>query len=367
MILRIVVFVVLAVAVSHIARLVYLLGHFKTIHNHEPGPCRVVPGIDMGSEDITVTSNGLAFISSGLLSGEKGYHNDPRRQPPHLKGRIFVFDFNHPEKNVVEVTLNGDFDRSNFYPHGISLYEDKNSGEKRLFVVNHHISNQDRIEIFLFDEASTSLNHLKTVTGENIFSVNDVVAVGPETFYYTNDCYYVKHWQREIEIFGFLHWGTIGFYDGNDRLVASGLDGPNGINVSPNGRYLYVASPVSGLIMVFERANDNSIEEKQKIYLHTGIDNLEVDKTTGDLWIGGHPVLHQWVEHRDNITKPAGSHVLRIHLGSEKAPYDKVDIRQVFMNDGSIVSGSSAACYYDNQLLVGTVLQKMAYCEIRAF
>ncbi|XP_077977178.1 serum paraoxonase/lactonase 3-like [Glandiceps talaboti] len=366
MFLRLALLVVVAVVLTHIAKHTYQLGYHKTIYNHEPGPCRAVPGIEMGSEDITVTRNGLAFISSGILSGAKGYHSDPRRQPPHLKGRIFIFDFNHPKKNVVEVTLNGDFDRSNFYPHGISLYEDPKSGERRLFVVNHHISTQDRIEIFVFDETSTSLNHLKTVTGENIFSVNDVVAVGPDTFYYTNDLYYL-HWQRRLEKLLDLHYGTIGFYDGKDRLVASRLEGPNGINVSPNGRYLYVASVPPGYLTVFERNDDNSIEEKQRIYLHTGIDNIEVDRETGDLWVGCHPVRYMWLNHKANITKRAGSHVLRIHFESESAPYDKVDIRQVFMNDGSLISGSSVASYYDNQLLVGTVLQKMAYCEIRAF
>ncbi|XP_070532140.1 serum paraoxonase/arylesterase 1-like [Ptychodera flava] len=357
----------IAVILTHLGRLVLVLGYFKTIHNHRPGPCRVVDGIDVGSEDITVSSDGLAFISSGIRG--KNYYSDPRLVPPFLEGKISLFDFNHPENNAMELPLKGHFDRENFHPHGISLYEDPKTGERRLFAVNHHrTTDEDRVEIFRFDDKARSLNHLKTVTGKNMYSVNDVVAIGPDAFYFTNDLYFVKNWLRELEGLSLVSWGTVGFYNnGEDRIVASGFRFSNGVNVSPDGRYLYVAQPTAGSIVVLEIKKDNSLEKKQTILVHTGVDNIEVDQQTGDLWLGCHPVLHLLIDHTKNITNPAGSHVLRVHFESKSAPYEKVDIRQVFMDDGNMVSGASSASYYDNKLLVGTVIHKMAYCEIKAF
>ncbi|XP_077977303.1 serum paraoxonase/arylesterase 1-like [Glandiceps talaboti] len=357
---------VIAVLASQLFDYLYRFGFFKTIYNHEPGPCRVVPGIVHGSEDITVTSDGLAFISSGIRG--KGNKSDPTIQPPLLKGRIFLFDFNHPEKNAAEVPLLGDFDRDNFYPHGISLYEDSISGETRLFVINHHISDEDRIEIFRFDGKKRVLNHLKSVTGENIYHVNDLVASGPETFYYTVDTFFTTSMVKKMEMYGGLLLGKIGMFDGSsDKILTSGYRFPNGINLSLDGRYLYVATLIPGVLIIFERKEDGSIEEVQRISLNTGLDNIEVDKKTGELWIGCHPILHILWEHEKDYSKPAAAQVLRLRPDTKSAPYDEIDIREVFMNDGSLIKGSTVASHYDNKMLIGTVVDKVAYCEINAF
>ncbi|XP_070532152.1 serum paraoxonase/arylesterase 1-like [Ptychodera flava] len=362
MLRQLLIVVVLSVVGTRVARLVYLLGFHKTIYKHYPGPCRVVPGLDTGSEDITVSGSGLAFISSGLRA-KGGEPDGPQRQ----MGRIYLFDFNHPEKNVAELPLTGNIDRDTLRPHGISLYEDPETGEVRLFVVNH-ISNQERIEIFRFDENSRSLNHLKTVTGEYIYSVNDIVAVGHNSFYYTNDKYFTSPAGKTIELFGLLTWGTVGFYDGTqDRLVAEGYGIPNGLNISPDGRYIYVASSLQEQIIVFERQEDGSLAETQRIDAWTIVDNIEVDKLTGDLWIGCHPAYNLLWKHAQNTTRPAGSQVLRLTFDSKGAAYGNTEFREVFMDDGSLISGSSVASYYDDKILIGTVFEKTAFCEIKAF
>ncbi|XP_077987021.1 serum paraoxonase/arylesterase 1-like [Glandiceps talaboti] len=357
MIRSIVLLVVVAVLGTRIIEYLYLFGYFKTIHKHYPGLCRTVPGIVHGSEDITVTRDGLAFISSGFRIVGVPQSN------PQIKGKIFIFDFNHPDKNVVEVPLLGDFDIDNFYPHGISLYEEPPSGEKRLFVVNHHISDEDRIEIFRFDEKKKALNHLKSVTGENIYNVNDIIAIGPESFYYTVDVYFNKAtWTRRLEITSGLSLGKIGLYDGKDTIIASGYRYPNGINLSVDGKYLYIATLVPGELLIFERNDDNTIAEVKRITLGTGLDNIEVDKQTGELWIGCHPILHLLFGYNN----PGGQQVLKLRLDSDSAPFDKINMRDVLMDDGSLVKGCTVASYYDNKLLVGTVLDNLTYCEIEA-
>ena len=47
----------------------------------------------------------------------------------NVKGRILLFDFNSPEKEPVVLDFDEGFDQSNFMPHGLSVYEDLESGE----------------------------------------------------------------------------------------------------------------------------------------------------------------------------------------------------------------------------------------------
>lgn len=70
-----------------------------------------------------------------------------------------------------------------------------------------------------------------------ICSVNDIIAVGPEHFYATNDHYfadtYIKSWELHLG----LAWSFIVYYSPNDvRVVAEGFDFANGINISPDGK-----------------------------------------------------------------------------------------------------------------------------------
>ncbi|XP_070532151.1 serum paraoxonase/arylesterase 1-like [Ptychodera flava] len=283
---------------------------------------------------------------------------------------MVLFDFNNPENEVLHLPFIGDFDEDNYSPHGISLYENMTSGEMRIFVVNHHKSQQERIEVFRFDEKHSSLHHIKTITGQNIYSVNDLVAVGPETFYYTNDLYFSKLGPiaYQMEMYSGLSLGNIGLYiNGKDTILSTGHRFPNGINISPDGKYLYVATLTPGVLLIFSRKEDNSIEDVKRVNLYTAIDNIEVDRESGDLWIGCHPKLHLLMEHERNHSKSAGSQVLRLRFGDQNSPFENIEVREVLMDDGSLIKGSSVASYYDNKMLVGTVANKLAYCEIIAF
>ena len=69
--------------------------------------------------------------------------------------------------------------------------------------------------------------------------LNDVVAVGPDSFY-TTQPYYSRTSKllQVIETFLGLRLGAVFYYGGKDvKKVESGLI-PNGINVSPDGRYV---------------------------------------------------------------------------------------------------------------------------------
>lgn len=67
-----------------------------------------------------------------------------------------------------------------------------------------------------------------------IFSVNDVVAIGENQFYFTNSFYYPM---PPLEIITQLPWGNVGFYNGDNVTIAtSGLHMANGIIKSTDSK-----------------------------------------------------------------------------------------------------------------------------------
>lgn len=68
------------------------------------------------------------------------------------------------------------------------------------------------------------------------FSVNDIVAVGTEHFYATND-HYFNHALNLLTVVLGLPWCNIVYYSPEEvREAAGGIQSANGINISPDKR-----------------------------------------------------------------------------------------------------------------------------------
>lgn len=67
------------------------------------------------------------------------------------------------------------------------------------------------------------------------FSVNDIVAMGPDSFYATNDHYFSDFVLMFLEMFLGLTWSNVVYYSPKEvKEVAAGFYSANGINISPN-------------------------------------------------------------------------------------------------------------------------------------
>ncbi|CAH1263821.1 PON1 [Branchiostoma lanceolatum] len=346
-----------AVVLNHVAKIISAAGMLKHVYNHVPGTCRFVPGVEQGSEDIELTSSGLAFISSGLLP--PGFILDPVYLT--FEQRILTFDFKKPTEGAKTVNIVPESVKEDFMPHGLSVYEDV-SGEVRLFVVNHGKGHKDRVEIFRFDAVSNSLHHIKSVKHPLLYSLNDIVATGPESFYAGNDKYTTGLYSRMAETWLLLPWSNVVYYSGGEAtIVADGLLYANGINLSPEGKLVYVANPTAGRVNVYHRQNDNTLRFSHDITAHTGVDNVFVDPTTGDLWVGAHPQGIHFSRHMGNASHPCGSQVLRIENPAGENPR----ITEMYSDDGrSGLWGSSVGCYHNKQLLIGTVNHRLMHCTV---
>lgn len=338
---------VILLCAGWVVELLWSAGQFRTIDPHFAGTCRPVAGV-VGAEDITIhPESGIAYISvcdrRAVASGNPG------------NGGIFAYDLNTVGARLINVTPGADPD---FQPHGISLYVDKD-GQDVLFVVNHQ-GGKNTIEIFLLQP--DRLVHQKTVAGAALVSPNDIVGVGLEQFYVTNDHRHTEGFMRFVEEYGRQAWSNVVFYTGSEFVeAASGLGYANGIQVSADGRLLYVCATVEGALHVFDRnPATNDISLKETIDLHTGVDNIEIDMT-GRLYIAAHPKLLTFVKHSEDAEYLSPSQVLRL----EARPNSDYRVDEIYLDSGAEISGSSVAAISGDRMLIGAVFDpKFLDCQL---
>ncbi|XP_075067888.1 serum paraoxonase/arylesterase 2-like [Mixophyes fleayi] len=343
--------IILALLGQRLKQLAYQANFWGEVKPVELPNCQYLKGIEYGSEDIEILPNGLAFISSGLkYPGMVSF-------APDIPGEIFLLDLNDEELLPSSLRITGGLDISTFSPHGISTYIDKDD-TVYLFVVNHP-HHKSTVEIFKFAEEENILVHLKTIKHKLLYSVNDVVAVGPESFYFSNDYYFTSFPMRMMELFLDLMWANVVYYSPGDvREVASGFYSANGIAMSNDKKYIYVADVFGKTISIFEKLANRSLSPVKVVQLGILLDNLSVDPVNGDVWTGSHPngmkVLHY------NPEDLPGSEVVRI----QNIHSDNPIVTTVYANNGSVLQASTCASVYEGKLLVGTIFHKALYCEL---
>jgi arylesterase/paraoxonase len=93
----------------------------------------------------------------------------------------------------------------------------------------------------------------------------------------------------------------------------------------------------------------------------SGADNLEWDQQ-GNLWIGAHPRMFDFLAHAADEHENSPSQALKISLDT-----DSPVITEVYLDDGSAISGSSVAAVYEDTLLIGSVFEpRLLVCSLGA-
>jgi arylesterase / paraoxonase len=327
----------IAVAALWLAHLLWVAGAFKTVHPHFNGTCTPVAGL-AGPEDITLDpSTGMAYISAvdrrAIADGRPG------------RGKIFGYDLAAPQPRPVDLTPQADPD---FHPHGISLFKGKTD---TLFVINHQ-GGKHRVEIFRIE--NRGLKRVKSLAHPMLTSPNDLVAVGPGSFYVTNDHGHVRGVMRTLEDYLRLQRSYVLYYDGRTFSKAvENIGYANGINVSGDGKTLYLTATTEKTLHRYARdTSTGRLTLAEKIDLDTGGDNIELD-ARGRLWIGAHPQLLKFTKHARSPQAESPSQVLRVSFG----PDGVRDIREIYANRGAPLSGSSVAAVWQERMLIGAVFE----------
>uniref|UniRef100_W5MYF0 Paraoxonase n=1 Tax=Lepisosteus oculatus TaxID=7918 RepID=W5MYF0_LEPOC len=328
-----------------------LMASRDIISNHLPN-CVYIKGLgkEYGSEDLTILPGGLALISTGLkYPNLRRLSDDP--------GKIYALNLEEGNLKPVELKISRGFDLDSFFPHGISTFIDEKDQTVYLFVVNHP-DFKSTVEIFRFVEEDSSLTHLKTIEHELLHSVNDIVAVGPESFYATNDHYFTNALFSVEYMIGLALCNVVYYSPEEVREAAAGFYSANGINISPDKKHLYVGDVFDHVVHVLEIQENKTLVPLKKVDVGTLPDNIEVDSVTGDLWLGCHP--NAWRLLRYDPENPPGSEVIQIqNIHSEKPTVTKV-----YVDDGHVIEGSSVATPYKGKLFIGTMYQKAIICDL---
>jgi len=331
--------VIFIVCILFVLNALHNAGSFKTIISHSEIKDISIYTNVAGTEDLDIDEDkGLLFISS---SDRWNVGKSASKQDG-----IYLLDLNNSDAQPVRLSMTY---KGGFHPHGIS-YLKKEDGDY-LFAVNHN-NQGDFIEVFQFE--NNQLTHLKTYESEMLCCPNDVVAVDLDKFYVTNDHGAAKGFSRTLEEYLMLANSYVLYFDGkNYKKVLEGVRYANGVNVSEDGKTLYVTEASGGKIFVMDRnIETGDLNFKFSKELKTGADNIAID-SDGNLWIGSHPQLLKFVGHATNTGKISPSQVLKLtHKGD-----DDFDVSEVYLDTGEELSGSSVALHYKDQVFVGVVFE----------
>ncbi|MBW1641743.1 MAG: SMP-30/gluconolactonase/LRE family protein [Deltaproteobacteria bacterium] len=340
--------VLLIIIVIWFVNLLWSAGQFKTIEPHFEGACTQIPGLS-GAEDITIhPKTGIAYISAcdrrAVNAGKAG------------NGAIYAYNLNAPDPVLFNLTSNMGRD---FQPHGISLYVD-NNGKGFLFAINH-ARGVHTIEVY--ELIGIALYHTKTISDPMLVSPNDLVAVGPDSFYVSNDHGHVSGIMRVMEDYLKLPLSNVVYYDGSRfSEAASGIKYANGINVSSDGKTLYLCAVTELSLRLYDReVSSGKLSLREKIKLDTGVDNIEID-SSGGLWIGAHPRLLDFVAHAKDPSRLSPSQILYL----SPKPSGGFNIKEVYLNKGDELSAASVAAVRGRRMLIGSVFDpKILDCQMK--
>ena len=335
-----------------VVRFYVRMGGLASIEEEIALACEPMPA-PPGAEDVAVDAiNGIAFVSAHDRRADAG----PTGETP--RGGLYLLDMrgNLAGWRITPITPHEPVD---LRPHGIGYWKGED-GERRLFVVNHGDKGRESVEIYSVTE-DHRLIHQRSVTSPHIVSPNDVAAIGPESFYVTNDHSLP---QGILSLLGdviALGSGDLVHYDGREtRVVAGDQQFPNGVWVSADGTRLYLTETLGRSFRIYDRDRaSGALTQEAELYLGTGLDNIAASDD-GRLYIGAHPNMIAFLGHASDPSQPSPSQVLEVVPDAAGGGA----VRTIYLNDGTEISGLSVAAPYKDWLILDSVFgDELVVCE----
>lgn len=316
-------------------------GWFRPVTDTGFGVCSLLKdraGGPAGPEDMAIDpQTGLAYISSSRRSVAGGSGTPD--------GAIYILDTTatapQPER------LPG-LDPATFMPHGVDLFITPD-GRKRLFVVNHGASGHDHaIEIFDI-RTDGGITHAETVRSDLFTSPNDVAAIGPRSFYVSNDPYDQTPLRRFGETWAQIPLGTLVYFNAISTTVAAdGLRFANGLLADLTNARLYVAESIGRQVRRYAIAPDGQLQPDARISVGMAADNLSASDS-GTIIVTGHPRPLAFTRHAgDPAAFPSPTRVMELTPELDAATV-------LYENDGRVISGGSIGFKEGARLFIGSV------------
>lgn len=315
-------------------------GAFKTLEPHFAGNCEALP-LEGSGEDILVDrERGIAYLS--LLDRKSVVLGKD------VQGMVARIDLNATPLVAVPALATKP---GQFRPHGLSLWIGPD-GRRRLFAINHgQKRGVDPEAVEIFDEAAPGeFVHATTVRGPELYSPNDLVAVGPEQFYVANDKPLGGGLAAGLQQVG-IGASPLSYFDGPaGRVVLEDIASGGGINTSADHRTLYVSETAGKRVRVLTRADNGDVTEVTRIAMDTSPDNIDV-AADGSLWVTGHANTLALIRHFVSGA-PAPTQVWRVDAAGSAAP------EEIYLDDGTNMSAGSVGATSGDLLLIGSITER---------
>ncbi|CBY23509.1 unnamed protein product [Oikopleura dioica] len=242
-----------------------------------------------GADTISITSDGLAFMTSGLKY--------PPLDAPPADGVVYMIDLTTDGGDPIKVDILAPFDPYKLNPHGIRVYE---PGDGRILVyISNHGLGLDKVEKF---EYSVSKNQLKWINSfkqkKEFYSLNDIEMIAEDDFFFVNDQYFSirQRFLRFLEYNSFVRFGSLGYCNkGNCQLATKhNLGYPSGISIrstrDENGQFrkeLIVVEKRAFRASTYHLDPSNGFVFSHTIPLPANMDNIFNDGE--DIFFAGSP------------------------------------------------------------------------------
>jgi arylesterase/paraoxonase len=312
-------------------------GFFREIENSFTG--KIYKSVSIpGAEDMQISYEDNFIVIS---SDDRASRRDGNAQ----QGNLYYINLNDTSFTPIQLTTNLPF---TFYPHGISMVKIDSSNYK-VYAINH-VKGEHSIEVFNLQK--DSLTYIETIKDKSFVSPNDIVAIDKNRYYFTNDHGYTKGFMKLVEEYLGFAFSDVMYYDGNEfKQVAKDIAYANGINYDQERELMFVASPRSFTVKVYQVDGDGNLVFLEDINTGTGVDNIEFD-ASGKIWIGSHPSLLTFASFSKGSRTSAPSEIITIDYRGE----GDYDFETVFLDKGQVISSSTVASVFNNFVFIGSVL-----------
>ncbi|KAF9319473.1 Serum paraoxonase/arylesterase 2 [Podila horticola] len=307
----------------------------------------------------------LAFVSSDDRSWKQSsrfFHRPSSKT--ELNGGIYTLSLSQKHGAPKECKLKG-YTYDDFHPAGMSLFQyqdDTKAWINRLFVINHsHLG--DVVELFDYSPETNSLTFVKRIWSNLFVTPKDIVAVDQDRFYLTNQHGMAVKYGRVVEDLAGLALGSVVYYNGKESFkVLESLANPYGIAISPDATQLYISAFSERSVHVYNMTDDVEVGElvhDVDIWVGNHVDNLSVDKHTGDLYVASHPSYSTYLRHSLGYEPQSPSHVVKIEklspenyinqkssqpdfyfFPTPELPPLKWEVKDLFYSNGEDISGT---------------------------
>ena len=322
------------------------------------------PGL-VGVEDIVIDhERGFAYLSA-----------TDRRDKTRGRGAIYriPLHFGTAPLPLTDITLGEPVD---FHPHGIDLLID-DDGERRLFVVSHdkgrRANEGARVLIYKLGETGYLELEESVVDADLLYHPNDVAAVGPRSFFATQDFSAPSSSKQErIDIKRRRKTGHLVYAHKGEMTIADvgGFAMANGVAYDAASDTLYVSETLTKELHAYRVTETGGLIPLDRTKISAFPDNFAFSEH-GDLYIAGNLHNKSFAEHMQDGSNPSPSGVVRFQRPSNGNALAS-DHEDIMITSGlpafdaeEGLSGISVAAAHGDVLLLGSVYEPRIWrCEM---